>query len=55
MLAQAQRMTGSCGRLAVCIAGPHDPARLVHRLGEIFLARALAIAHGYEDADDLSL
>lgn len=53
VLAQAERMMGICGRLAACIADPRDPARVVHRLEDIVLARVLAIACGYEDADDL--
>ena len=53
VLAQAERMMGICGRLAACIADPRDPARVVHQLEDIFLARVLAIACGYEDADDL--
>lgn len=53
LLAQAERMMGICRRLAACIADPRDPSRVVHRLKEIFLARVLAIACGYEDADDL--
>ena len=53
LLAQAERMMGICQQLAACIADPRDPARVVHRLEDIFLARVLAIACGYEDADDL--
>jgi hypothetical protein len=39
--------------LAACIADSRDPARVVHQLEDIFLARVLAIACGYEDAGDL--
>ena len=53
LLAQAERAMGICGRLAGCITDPRDPSRVVHRLDDIFLARVLAIACGYEDADDL--
>ena len=53
LLAQAERMMGICQQLAACIADPRDPSRVVHRLEDIFLARVLAIACGYEDADDL--
>ena len=53
VLAQAERMMGICGRLAACIADPRDHARVVNQLEDIFLARVLAIACGYEDADDL--
>ena len=43
LLAQAERMMGICQQLAACIADPRDPARVVHRLEDIFLARVLAI------------
>ena len=39
--------------LAAAIPDPRDPTRVVHPLPEILLARILAIACGYEDADDL--
>ena len=48
LLAQAERMMGICQQLAACIADPRDPARVVHRLEDIFLARVLAIACGYD-------
>jgi hypothetical protein len=44
---------GICKRLAGCIADPRDPSRVIHRLDDILRARVLAIACGYEDADDL--
>lgn len=53
VLAQAERIMGICQQLAACIADPRDPARVVHRLEDILRARMLAIACGYEDADDL--
>lgn len=53
LLAQAERMMGICQRLAACISDPRDPGRVVHRLDDILRARILAIACGYEDADDL--
>jgi hypothetical protein len=53
LLAQAEREMGICARLAACIADPRDPSRVVHRLDDILRARVLAIACGYEDADDL--
>jgi hypothetical protein len=40
-------------KLAAVIPDPRDPARVVHPLADILLARILAIACGYEDADDL--
>ena len=53
LLAQAERKMGICARLAACIADPRDPSRVVHALPDILRARVLAIACGYEDADDL--
>lgn len=53
LLAQAERQFGLAARLAACIADPRDQARVVHDLGDILRARMLAIACGYEDADDL--
>lgn len=53
LLAQAERAIGICNRIAACIADPRDPSRVVHDLSDILRARTLAIACGYEDADDL--
>ncbi len=53
LLAQAERAMGIAGRLAGCIADPRDQSRVVHDLADILQARMLAIACGYEDADDL--
>jgi hypothetical protein len=53
LLAQAERELGICRQLAACIADPRDPDRVVHQLDDILRARVLAIACGYEDADDL--
>ncbi|MDE2170130.1 MAG: IS1380 family transposase [Sphingomonadales bacterium] len=53
LLAQAERVMGICRQLADCIADPRDPSRVVHQLDDILRARILAIACGYEDADDL--
>src|SRR6195952_278754 len=53
LLAQAERQLGIAERLAACIADPRDQSRVVHDLGDILRARMLAIACGYEDADDL--
>ncbi|HKY81582.1 MAG TPA: IS1380 family transposase [Sphingobium sp.] len=53
LLAQAERQLGLADRLAACIADPRDQSRVVHDLGDILRARMLAIACGYEDADDL--
>jgi len=53
LLAQAERAMGIAGRLAGCIADPRDQSRVVHGVADILRARVLAIACGYEDADDL--
>lgn len=53
LLAQAEREMDICAQLAACIADPRDPSRVVHNLDDILRARVLAIACGYEDADDL--
>ena len=53
LLAQAERRLGVAGRLASCIADPRDQGRVIHSLDGILRARILAIACGYEDADDL--
>jgi hypothetical protein len=53
LLAAAERQLGICDRLAALIADPRDPSRVVHPLADILRARILAIACGYEDADDL--
>ena len=53
LLAAAARRMGIAGKLAAVIPDGRDPTRVVHPLPEILLARILAIACGYEDADDL--
>ena len=53
LLASAERRLGIADRLARLIADPRDPLRVTHRLPDILRARMLAIACGYEDADDL--
>jgi hypothetical protein len=53
LLAQAERAMGIAGRLAGCIADPRDQSRVIHGVADILQARILAIACGYEDADDL--
>src|SRR3712207_6130725 len=53
LLAAAERELGLCDRLAALISDPRDPSRVVHPLADILRARILAIACGYEDADDL--
>src|SRR5689334_23064445 len=53
LLALAERRIGIAARLAAEIVDRRDPARVVHALSDILRARILAIACGYEDADDL--
>ena len=53
LLAVAERRMGIAERLAAVITDPRDPTRVVHSVADILRARMLAIACGYEDADDL--
>ena len=53
LLALAERRIGIAERLAAAITDRRDPTRVVHSLPDMLRARILAIACGYEDADDL--
>ena len=53
LLAQADRRLGLADRLARVIPDGRDPERVTHLRPDILRARILAIACGYEDADDL--
>ena len=53
LLSAAARRMGIAEKLAAVIPDRRDPTRVVHSLPEILLTRILAIACGYEDADDL--
>ena len=53
LLGQAERRLGVAGKLAAVVADPRNPLLITHSLDSIFRARILAIACGYEDADDL--
>ncbi len=53
LLALAERRMGIADRLAAEVTDRRDPTRVVHTLSDILRARILAIACGYEDADDL--
>lgn len=53
LLARAEREMRICERLAACITDRRNPLMVVHKLPDILRARVLAIACGYEDADDL--
>ena len=53
LLAAAERRLGVAGRLAALIVDPRNPLFVTHSVADILRARILAIACGYEDADDL--
>ena len=53
LLAQAERRMGIAAALAGCIADRRDQSCVIHDVDDILRARMLAIACGYEDADDL--
>jgi hypothetical protein len=53
LLSLAERRLNVAQKLAAGIADPRDPARVLHSLADILRARILAVACGYEDADDL--
>ena len=53
LLSAAARRMGIAEKLAAVIPDRRDQTRVVHSLPEILLTRILAIACGYEDADDL--
>ncbi len=53
VLSEAERRLGIAERLAGLIPDERDPTRTLHPVSEILRARILAIAAGYEDADDL--
>ena len=53
LLGQAERRRGLADKLAAVIADPRNLLLITHALGSILRTRILAIACGYEDADDL--
>lgn len=53
LLGTAERRLGIADRLARLIADPRNPLLVTHSVADILRARMLAIACGYEDADDL--
>ena len=53
LLAAAERRLEIAARLASLIADPRNPVFVTHSIADILRARMLAIACGYEDADDL--
>ncbi len=53
LLGAAEHRLEIAQRLAPLIADPRDPLLVTHSIADILRARMLAIACGYEDADDL--
>jgi Transposase DDE domain group 1 len=53
LLGMVERQLGIAAKLAELIADPRNPALVTHSVDDILRARILAIACGYEDADDL--
>jgi hypothetical protein len=53
LLGTVERQLGIAAKLASLIADPRNPAFVIHSVDDILRARILAIACGYEDADDL--
>jgi hypothetical protein len=53
LLAAAERRMGIASILAGLIPDPRNPLLVTHSVADILRARMLAIACGYEDADDL--
>jgi hypothetical protein len=53
LLREAERKLGVCRRLAAAMPDRRDPERIRHAMFEMVMARAAAIACGYEDAIDL--
>ena len=53
LLRAAERKLGVCRRLAAAMPDRRDPERIRHAMFEMVMARASAIACGYEDAIDL--
>jgi hypothetical protein len=53
LLGAVERRLGIAERLARLIADPRNPLFVTHGVDDILRARILAIACGYEDADDL--
>jgi Transposase DDE domain group 1 len=53
LLAEVERSIGIADRLASLITDPRNPLLVTHSVADILRARMLAVACGYEDADDL--
>ncbi len=55
LLREANRRLGLTSMLASCVQDRRDPSRISHVVEEMLLFRIMAIACGYEDADDCDL
>ena len=55
LLTEAERRLGLADKLAAVIGDHRDPARVIHTLPDILRARILAIASGWEDADEVGI
>jgi hypothetical protein len=53
LLAEVEKSIGIADRLATLVSDPRNPLLVTHSVADILRARMLAIACGYEDADDL--
>ena len=53
LLRQAEKKLGVCQRLADAMPDRRDPSRIRHEMVELVMARAVAIACGYKDGNDL--
>jgi hypothetical protein len=53
LVREAERELGVCRRLADAMPDRRAPERIRHAMFEMVMARAAAIASGYEDANDL--
>ena len=51
-LREIERRLGVADRLAVCVADPRAPERVIHSMADILRFRMLMIAAGYEDGND---
>ena len=53
LLRQAEAATAVCKRFAEAMPDERDPAKVVHEMTELVTMRAMAIAAGYVDGNDL--
>ncbi|MGH6675941.1 MAG: IS1380 family transposase [Xanthobacteraceae bacterium] len=53
LLSAVEKEIGIAARLAPLISDPRNPALVTHSVADILRARMLAIACGYQDADDM--